>query len=430
MTRSSSFVNVADVVDWRLCLGCGACAPACPQRKISIIDITALGLRPAIDDPRSCAAGCRACLDACPGIEMSHADTGAGDAAIAELRDSWGPVLEVWEGHASDPAIHFDGSSAGAATALALHCIGALGARGAVHIAADETLPHLNRAVVSRTREALLAATGSRYAPAAPCTALDQLGAADLPVVFVGKPCDIQGLRKLQRMHGHLRDGVVAAIGIFCAGTPSTQGTLDLLASHGLRPQDVDEVRYRGRGWPGTFAIRLTGSTEWRSLATYAEAWGFLQAYRPSRCHLCPDGTSEFADISCGDPWYREVRPGEVGSSLVVVRTPKGRGIVQNACESGALVLRRVDPSVLALSQRELGQKRGAVWGRGLALRALGVPAPQLRGFALGRNWLRLPLPQKLRSVLGTARRAIQRGSLRRQSPLPPAASRTRTASR
>jgi coenzyme F420 hydrogenase subunit beta len=318
-------------------------------------------------------------------------------------------VLEVWEGYASDPEIRYKGSSAGMASALALFCVESLEMRGIVHIRAEEETPYMNRTAFSRTRDELIASTGSRYAPASPCDGLDAIEAAGGPAVFLGKPCDIEALRKAQAIRPALDRNVGVAIGIFCAGTPSTMGTLDLLREHGIRPGDVEELRYRGRGWPGHFAVRMKGDREWRNLATYAEAWSFLQAYRPYRCYLCPDGTSEFADVSCGDPWYREVEPGEPGTSLVVVRTQRGRELVQRAIAAGAIQVRSVRPEVLAISQRELQLKRGAIWGRVMTMRALGVPGPRFSGFSLFRNWLRLPYMQKLRSIVGTARRIVTR---------------------
>ena len=50
----------------------------------------------------------------------------------------------------------------------------------------------------SRTRAELLAATGSRYAPASPCDGLKMIEDAPGPCVFIGKPCDVEGLRLSQ----------------------------------------------------------------------------------------------------------------------------------------------------------------------------------------------------------------------------------------
>lgn len=403
------FRNVADVASWRLCVGCGACAYACPEEKVKIVDFVDQGLRPVLSEGACGSGQCRDCLDVCPGIDVTHEELAGPVAGIAELAPSWGPVLEVWEGFPTDSEIRYNGSSAGMASALALFCIEELEMRGVVHIRADDQAPHLNKTAFSQTREELLASTGSRYAPASPCDRLGAIENAGGPSVFLGKPCDVEALRKAQAIRPELNQNVGVAIGIFCAGAPSTQGTLDLLRRHGVNPDDVEELRYRGRGWPGKFAVRLRGDAHWQDLATYAEAWGFLQAYRPYRCYLCPDGTSEFADISCGDPWYREVQPGEPGTSLVVVRTEKGRDVVRRAVEAGVVQLARVEPDTLSMSQRELQLKRGAIWGRVLTMKALGIPAPRFSGFALFQNWLGIPFGHKLRSIIGTARRIIRR---------------------
>ena len=44
---------------------------------------------------------------------------------------------------------------------------------GVLHIAARPDVPWLNHTVLSTTRAELLAATGSRYAPASPCDRLE-----------------------------------------------------------------------------------------------------------------------------------------------------------------------------------------------------------------------------------------------------------------
>jgi len=409
-----AFRNVADVASWRLCIGCGACAYACPEGRVKLVDFVDQGLRPVLPAGPCGDGQCTDCLAVCPGIDVSHGEPTAGSRQLTQVVQNWGPVLEVWEGFAVGPEMRFNGSSSGMASALAIFCIEKLGMRGAVHIGADEQSPYRNKSIFSRTRAEFLAATGSRYSPASPCDRLQAIEDAEGECVFIGKPCDVEALRKAQSIRPRLDENLGVAIAIFCAGTPSTQGTLDLLQRHGVQPDEVEELRYRGRGWPGSFAVRLKGDSAWRDLATYEEAWGFLQAYRPYRCHLCPDGTGEFADISCGDPWYRDIEPGEPGTSLVVVRTEKGRNILRQAIAAGDVELTRVDPKTLSLSQRELQLKRGAIWGRVVTMRALGLPAPRFRGFALFRNWMRLPFEHKLRSVVGTARRVVGRRYYRR----------------
>ena len=451
--------NATDVARANLCHGCGACTYACSDGRLQMHDFVAHGLRPVFVDvdavetgsgrgagqgaaggltvtgaaatvsatasafiaagPTDACASCNDCVTVCPGLGIDHAPAWAMSGTLDALRESWGPVLEVWEGFATDGALRRAGSSGGLASALALFAVQHQGMRGVLHVGADDEVRYLNASRFSRTPGELLAATGSKYSPASPCDQLQTIEDAGGPCVFVGKPCDVHGLRKAQKLRPALDANVGLAIGIFCAGTPSTQGTLDLLAQHGVDADQVAEVRYRGRGWPGLFSVRMKdeggepGEGGWRDLATYAEAWGFLQKYRPFRCHLCPDGTSEFADLSCGDPWYREIAEGEAGRSLLLVRTETGRRMVRAAVAAGVLSLEAVSPDVLLMSQRELQRKRGAIWGRLLTLRMAGIAAPRYTGFSLFGNWLRIPLGHQLRSLVGTARRIVARGYAR-----------------
>jgi coenzyme F420 hydrogenase subunit beta len=390
-----------------MCIGCGACAYACPERKIVLKDIEEDGIRPFLKE--SDCGGCPDCLEVCPGLETAHVAGGPENGLVRELKAGWGPVLEMWEGHASDPRFRFEGSSGGAASALAAFCLEKGGAEGVMHIGASATEPWRNQTFYSRSTKELLERTGSRYSPASPCDSLELMEKGKGSGVFIGKPCDVAGLRKSESLRPALQEKVALAIGIFCAGTPSTRGTLDLIRKMGVAPDKVEELRYRGRGWPGMATVKLKGQEEIKSRLTYIEAWGFIQKYRPYRCYLCPDGTGEFADLSCGDPWYREIREGEAGYSLVVVRNEKGRRVLRDAMEAGYLTLKPVEPGVLVRSQENLLGKRQTIWGRLLALKALGIPTPRLEGFSLFENWLTLPFAAKIRSVAGTTRRAIQR---------------------
>jgi coenzyme F420 hydrogenase subunit beta len=399
--------SAADVAAWRMCIGCGACAYACPEQKIVLKDIEEDGIRPFLKD-FDCGE-CPDCLKVCPGLETVHEEEGSHTGSMRELKNGWGPVLELWEGHAVDSRLRFEGSSGGAASALASFCLERGLAEGVMHIGASGTEPWRNRTFYSRSTEELLARTGSRYSPASPCDSLDLFEKGKGLGVFIGKPCDVVGLRKSESLRPSLREKVALAIGIFCAGTPSTRGTLDLIRRMGVAPDNVEELRYRGRGWPGMATVKLKGCEVVHSRLTYMEAWGFIQKYRPYRCYLCPDGTGEFADVSCGDPWYREIREGEEGYSLVVVRNEKGRRVLHEAMEAGYLTLKPVEPGVLVRSQENLLGKRQAIWGRLLAFKAIGIPTPRLEGFSLFENWLALPVTDKIRSVAGTARRAIQR---------------------
>jgi coenzyme F420 hydrogenase subunit beta len=339
---------------------------------------------------------------------------------IPDVLAAYGPALELWEGYAVDPEIRLMGSSGGVLTALGQYCIERAGMHGVLHIAGDPSDPVRNRTRLSRTRADLMAATGSRYAPASACDQLRLIESAPAPCAFVGQPGEATALRKVERLRPELQAKVGVILSFFCAGSPSTQGTQEFLHAHGFSVDDVAEIRYRGRGWPGWFSVLRRNSAEPTPVRSYAESWGFLQAFRPLSVNLTPDGSGEDADISCGDPWYRPVLDGEAGRSMVVVRTQRGRDLLRAAWEAGYVHLEPMSARDALASQVNLIRKRGAVAGRVFAMRLMGVPAPTLGGFSLLRNWLELSVGEKIRSTIGTAVRVLQRG-LRRPRELDPA---------
>lgn len=416
--------TITDVAERHLCTGCGACAYAQPA-DIDMVDDIDAGRRPVA---REGASTDRA-LAGCPGVGLTHPRV-AHPHAIPELLQAWGPVLEVWEGHATDRAVRHAGSSGGVATALALHSIEREGMHGVLHIRQRSDAPLYNETVLSTTREQVVAATGSRYAPASPCERLDLVADAPAPCVMIGKPCDVAATAKLRVDDERLDANLGLTIGIFCAGTPSARGTRELVRRFGFEPEDVRSVRYRGNGWPGeaTVVAERDGVEQTRSMS-YAESWGdILQQHRQWRCYVCADHTGEFADIAVGDPWYRDIEPGEAGSSLILVRTERGRELLRNAAAAGAVVVTPLPPSRVVESQPNLLDTRGAIWGRMLVTRFAGVGTPTYTRLATYPIWRsHLTRDERIRSITGTAKRVLRKRLYRRRPVVPAADARAPT---
>ena len=383
-----------------------------------MVDVPDEGLRPLVEGPDAEAAATRA-LAVCPGHELQH-DPAPPPGVIDELLTHWGPVVAVWEGHAADEEVRWAGSSGGAGTALALHALEmGLAPGGVAHIAADPDDPIRNRTVFSHSRAELLAATGSRYAPASPCDRLNEIRDGAGPVVLIGKPCDVAGARKAAAVDADLAANLPLLIGIFCAGTPSSDGSVELLGAMGVGPADaVRSLRYRGNGWPGSAVAEVDRSgAPVRMDMSYNESWGtILQRHCPWRCRVCADHTGEFADIAVGDPWYRDVGEGASGSSLIIARTEAGMAFLEQAVAAGALTAAPVDPVLLERSQPNLLRTRGSVWGRITMSRAMGVPAPRYRHMPTFPAWRdALTTKQQAQSFYGTVKRILTRKLYRRK---------------
>lgn len=405
--------SIRDVAERHMCAGCGVCAFVQPD-AIEMVDDLDQGRRPIVAD----GADTSEALACCPGIQLQHDD--ADPEVLQSLLPDWGPALQLWDGYAADDEIRWKGSSGGAATALALFALERREMHGVLHINARADVPWLNETVLSRSRDELVAATGSRYAPASPGDGLQRVVDAPGPCLMIGKPCDVAGARRAARIRPDLDRNLGMTIAIFCAGAPSTAGTLEMLSRMGFEdPNAVDEVRYRGEGWPGH--ARANGRDGRKSTLTYEQSWGeILNQYRPWRCYVCPDHTGEFADIAVGDPWYHEIPKDAPGRSLIVARTRRGREFVRHAVEAGYLVLEDAPADALPRAQPNLLATRGSVWGRIVATRCLAMLAPRLRNVPVRHAWLRsLSVKQKLRSFIGTWRWVARRSLLRRRPVTP-----------
>lgn len=404
--------NLKDVVDWGLCTGCGACAYACSKNGVRLVNVENVGIRPTFQND-SCAT-CGDCLAVCPGYKVDSMLEAGALPKISEADHEFGPALEIWEGYASDPEVRFRASSGGLLTALSLYSLEREGMSFVVHAGQDSEKPWLNKTVQSRNRAELLQRTGSRYAPASPCDGLQEIENSDAQCVFIGKPCDTAGAALAARSHPALDQKIGLVLAFFCAGTPSTKGTRELAGKIDVPLEKLTAVRYRGEGWPGRFRMWVRGEELPQSFS-YQESWGHLQAYRPMRCQICPDGLGRVADISCGDAWEQFEGGDDPGRSIVLVRTERGRQILHRAMDAGYVTLTAAGADAVMAAQVNLLGRRREILGRLLARKLLMIPIPNYIGFSLFRSWARLPLREKLRTVFGSLTRLIQRNLWRRQ---------------
>ncbi|MFC1512251.1 Coenzyme F420 hydrogenase/dehydrogenase, beta subunit C-terminal domain [Candidatus Latescibacterota bacterium] len=398
--------NIQDVVDWGMCVGCGTCFAACNKDAVSLVNIESVGIRPKFNI--TICSFCNECLSICPGY-IVDGDMVTGERPMTKEADiEFGPTLEIWEGYAVDPEIRFKGSSGGVLSALSLYCLENENMDFVLHAGMDNEHPWENKTYQSRTRTDISARTGSRYAPASPCEGLKYIEKNNRQCVFIGKPCDVAGVTMLRRQRPLLDRNIGLVLGFFCAGQPSTQGTLDIIKLLDINKKDINELRYRGEGWPGNFKVIYSNYTK-ESQLSYKDSWGKLNKYCSFRCRICPDGLGRTADISCGDAWDLYSGVNNQGHSIVFVRTNRGQKILHRAIDANYIELKQVSSNNVLEAQINLLGKRKDIFGRILAMKLLFIPTPKYKGFSLFRSWFKLPIFHKVRSILGTLRRLVQR---------------------
>jgi len=392
------------VVQRNACIGCGLCT----QLDTSLrLELDADGfLRPHRSDaPGVVAPDARRQFErSCPGCRVDAARP-PGSRRHATMGSSFG----VWEAWASDEVVRRRGSSGGALTAL--H--GWLLEQGRASAIAGASVGRERRRTVPVTilsKEDALAAAGSRYAPVG-VLADPALASCD---AITGKPCEISAIRLLgstPRSDGAAHSGDAGGpllLSFFCAGTPSQRATDELLARLGVGADEaVDDLWYRGHGWPGRFTVRADGRD---GSLSYEESWGEVLGRATNwRCKVCADGVGESADVVAADFWRIDDRGYPVftegpGSSALIARTRRGLEAVLAAQAAGAIVLRPITMSALANVQPLQRNRRTTLFGRLMGSRLAGVPGPRYRGFRLWALALRHPR-QNLRAARGTRAR-------------------------
>lgn len=395
-----------------LCAGCGLCAgigdPA--DRAIVMEDSPQGYRRPVVLRPLS-REQVRLIDQVCPGANIRH-DPASHEA---EYDPIWGPLIAVRLGWSTDPALRRNASSGGGLSAVLTHLFATGAIDYVIQTAVSDASPIRNALKISTGRDDVFHSAGSRYAPSSP---LEDIGARlDAPgrFAFVGKPCDVAGLRQLARHDPRVDNKVPFMIAFMCAGVPSYRGTSALLKALGVEDErEVTAFRYRGDGWPGFATAELADGR--RLTMDYDSSWGgILNKHLQFRCKICPDGIGEFADIVCADGWHFD-ESGKAsfdereGRSLILTRTGKGEALIAQMIDAGAIATEPTTREAMMVMQPYQAQRKGFVWSRLFAMTVMGKRRPRFRNLALARNSRRFGFARGLKSMTGMVLR-LARGT-------------------
>ncbi|HJW76744.1 MAG TPA: Coenzyme F420 hydrogenase/dehydrogenase, beta subunit C-terminal domain [Thermoleophilia bacterium] len=371
-------MDVQHIYDAGLCELCGTCVGVCPEGAISMAWDLDAGYVLRVD--RALCTDCGTCIDVCPGDGFDYSD-GAwwrernGDAP---RRDFLGPWRTLHFGWASDPDVRHAGASGGVATAILQGALAHGLIDAAVVIGMDPDNALAGRALLARSADEVAAARGSKYTTINSNVLLRTVREEPGRYAVVGLPCHLQGLRRAQKRLPVLRERVGFALGIFCGLTNLPRATWLAARRAGVDPDSITSVGYRGPGWPG--GLRLTSRSGTVKEVPYPDYHdGFVGAWVPLRCRLCPDALAELADVSVGDAWLDRFS-GTPGVSDLIVRTEAGERFMEEIAPD-RLTLEEATPDEMVASQRETYHvKRDVMRGRLWLRRKAGRAAPDYPG--------------------------------------------------
>jgi coenzyme F420 hydrogenase subunit beta len=384
-----------------LCAGCGLCASLAPQAIHMALDDSGFARPVVTSDVPTVADDMINSL--CPGRRIVQEKAPQGDHLL------WGPILACRTGHAMDAPLRKHASSGGVISALLTHLLDSKTVDHVIEVGAAASGPLDNETVVSKGRDDVYRAAGSRYAPSSPLEHMETYLNHSGRFALVAKPCDIAAMRAMARVDKRIDEKIPVMISFFCAGIPSRRGTEKILEAMQVAEKDVVEFRYRGDGWPGFATARTSDNTVTRM--SYQDSWGnILSKHVQFRCKICPDGSGGLADIVCGDAWESDARGYPAfaeldGRSLVLSRTKRGEDLVRAAVASGAIAVENLDVTRIEKMQPSQAFRKRMVLARLAAVAVALRHVPDYKNLNLLRAARTGGVLQNAKNFLGLVRR-------------------------
>ena len=345
----------SEVVTSGLCTGCAACVVACPH---PVLDYeTANGVyRPwhlDIDGgPDNCThgeKGCTMCTRACPRFRNWESEIDVHKFARERTDDEvWG-IGDVLLARANDPAVVENGQDGGFVSALLIYALenDVIDAALVSGLEGDGSTWRA-QPQVARNRADVLATAKSRYTYSANLLAYSEAvdgGAERIAVVGMGCMASAPGAMQTRKA-GKVARRLSLTIGLLCSKTFDDSIFEDLFeAKYHIARASITKMNIKGvfQIWTNDGAFHEVPLKE-------------AQPFTREGCKKCPDFAAEHADISTGGI-------GAFGDwTLVIVRTDKGRELIQSMKDAGLIETRPGDddPGAIALLHRlaQLSRKR------------------------------------------------------------------------
>jgi len=323
---SKTFFNlIQDVQKAGRCHHCGGCVTFCSSINLGALEMDGSG-KPRFREIENCL-DCGLCYTICP-------ETQELDQAIKE-KAGWtapfGRQIGLSISRARDGNIRANGTDGGVVTAILLHLFDTGRINGAIVSKATEAgrVPFL-----ATTRQALVDSAGScfhtsrglaklaeTYSTYSPSLELLPKKGRGVPerLAFVGPPCQVNTLRKMQAMEIVPSDAVDYVFGLFCSGNFSfdAEAFKSVEDHYRFRYADVEKINIKEE-----FLFTLASGR------TIALGLDELEHVKREACRYCTDFSAEYADISFGG------LGAEQGWTTAVTRTSLGKEVLAPAMDT------------------------------------------------------------------------------------------------
>ncbi|MBI2839058.1 MAG: Coenzyme F420 hydrogenase/dehydrogenase, beta subunit C-terminal domain [Acidobacteria bacterium] len=378
MSEAGGFEKLRrEVIDTGLCTRCGSCVGVCPPGAIEFREPLGVSL-PAIRDSAACEGCPGHCYTGCSGGAVHFPTL----AAFTHGRQPANPYLGVFQslyvGHANDEHVRRAGASGGIISATAIYMLEHDMVDGVVALGANREEPWRFEPRIARSRAEVLECAQSKYSISPANVILRELDkeAPGFRAAFIGIPCQVHAIRKLQADGHPAARKIRYVIGSYCGNILHFDAVRGFLAKHGVADYTaISRLEYRAGEWPGKMRVTLVDGRVLEMPKFYANY--LIPFYMMRRCLTCTDLANEFSDISGGDAWAPVYEERGKGFSLIMGRTDRGQRVIEEMIRKGRLTVEPVEEGfTVNMHSHMLDFKKRGAFLRIDAMRARGKAVP------------------------------------------------------
>ncbi len=323
------------------CTLCGACEAVCP---VCAIQVDGEKLKRNYDCSKELDL-CPICYEICPHSDalLLRSLKYVSDAPISN--EALGFYRRMVLAQAGDPKLREQGSGGGVVTALLKFGIETKVFDSAIVSTAEPQDPSKPKASVALVPDDILSAVGTKFFPSSVAKAFGVAvtGYGKSKIAYVGVPCHMRALRKIEAWQHKIGPNLKISIGLFCFGTFSHSTLLDHLEKeYNIKPSEIKQMRLSNQ-----FVIHTTNGIV---RIPFEE----VEEHLLPSCGVCTDFTSELADLSIGSAYPLQEW------SAVIIRTKAGEDFFYSAVEKGILSIQPIEaePKVYERVVRAAMKKR------------------------------------------------------------------------
>ena len=320
------------IIEPGFCNLCGACEAACPVHALKVEG----NKLKYIHDCAKFMEFCPICYDICPFTEALLLEALGFVTDAPNRAESIGYYRKIVLAQATDEKLRKISHSGGIVTALLMHAIKTGFIDSAIASESEKETPIKVKPLLSLIPDDLLSTVDAKYFPSPVATAfgkaVHEYGKAK--IAFVGTPCHVRAIRKLEAWEHKIMDSLKLVIGLICLWSFSFPKLAKFLKeTYGVK---ADEVQ------------RINLDKEYKILTkdgkTIAISIPEVEAHTINACKMCEDFTSELADISVGGAHPLKEW------SIVIIRTEIGEKIFEDAVKAKAIRVKEIEkePEVYA----------------------------------------------------------------------------------